>query len=120
MARFEHIPPLLIGRSGQWILAGWLTYQSDIAGRIVVPEGFETDLASIPAPFTPLIPVDGRHRAAAIVHDWLCRRGEIERKTADRVFLEAMTVLQEKAWRRYTMYAAVRLYSGWLRLRGKA
>lgn len=118
--RFVQIPTLAIGGSGQWILAGELIYESDLAGTIVVPEGFETDLASIPRIFTPLIPKNGKHRAAAIVHDWLCRMGAVKRRTADRVFLEAMKHLDEARWRRWSMYSAVRVYSLWLQLIGKA
>jgi len=117
---FLYIPALYIGRSGQWILAGELRYESGICGLVRVPEGFETDLASIPRMFRWLLPQnDGHHRAAAIVHDYLCRERQVPRSVADSVFLEAMTALGEHTWRRYTMYGAVRLFSIWLKLTGQ-
>lgn len=36
---------------------------------VIVPEGFVTDLASIPLALTPILPRDGLYRHAAMVHD---------------------------------------------------
>lgn len=36
------------GGSGRWRLTEPLTYYSDGFGMVVVPEGFESDLASVP------------------------------------------------------------------------
>lgn len=114
MARFIKIPTLEIGRKGQWILADRLIYSSSLIDDLVIVEkGFETDLASIPRVFTPLIPKNGKHRAAAIVHDYLCREKPVTRGVADKIFLEAMKVLKVRAWRRNAMYFAVRTASGW-------
>lgn len=116
MANFVHIPPLHIGRSEQWVLDGVLIYQSDIEldgkpVRVVVPPGFETDLASIPD-IVPnyLIPRNGRHRLPAIVHDYLVRNlySGMKRSVADQIFREAMGVCNVPAWRRWVMWAAVR------------
>jgi len=108
-AYFEQIPPLEIGRKGQWILHEDLIYISELAGTIVVPKGFETDLASIPQILTPVFPKNDDHRPAAIVHDYLCRLDEVERSWADRVFLEAMKVNQVFGWRRWLMFLGVRI-----------
>ena len=114
MAEFIKIPALRIGRKGQWELVLPLEYQSDILIKpIIVPQGFETDLASIPRLFTPLIPKNGKHRAPAIVHDWLCRNPITSKKTTDKIFLEAMKVSKVGLWRRRAMYAAVRAASVW-------
>ena len=114
MARFINIPALEIGRKGKWVLSGALIYQSDLLKKeIVVPIGFETDLASIPRIFTPLIPKNGKHRAPAIVHDWLWRETFVLPSLADKIFLEAMKVANVSAWRRYTMYHAVRATVLW-------
>lgn len=115
MAQFIQIPALIIGRSGQWLLASELIYDSTLLeSKVIVPRGFETDLASIPRIFTPLIPKNGYHRAPAIVHDFLCRQEICYRPTADKVFLEAMEVSNVAVWRRYTMYFAVRSLSFYL------
>lgn len=109
-SKFIKIPALEIGTSGQWILHGNLKYSSDILDDfVIVPIGFETDLASIPRIFTPIIPKNGNHRPAAIVHDWLCRKDDFKRKTADKIFREAMKVLGVRRTRRYAMYYAVRI-----------
>lgn len=103
-------------RSNQWVTVGALVYLSDIAQRtITVDEGFETDLASIPRSFHWLIPVNGKHRLAAIIHDWLYAKAPdwCTRKLADQVLLEAMKALGESWWRRTAMYSAVRA-GGWL------
>jgi hypothetical protein len=111
MAKFIKVPPLKIMGDGRWQLADILIYESDLTIlQIVILEGFETDLASIPS-WVPefLIPRNGRHRAAAIVHDYLCRNPTLEeRSLADKIFLEAMKVDGVPAWRRYAMYYAVR------------
>jgi hypothetical protein len=114
MAEFIKIPALNIGRKGQWELVLELEYQSDhLVKPIIVPAGFETDLASIPRLFTPLVPKNGKHRAPAIVHDWLCRNKITSKKMTDKIFLEAMKVAKVSKWRRYAMFAAVRVASPW-------
>ena len=117
MSAFLSKSPLDIGeRSGQWITAGVIRYQSDIAKRVIeMPAGFVTDLASIPRSFMWLIPVNGKHRSAAIVHDYLyvTKPDWCDRAMADGIFLEAVEVLGETKWRRRAMYAAVHV-GGWL------
>jgi len=114
MPEFIKIPALIIGRKGQWELVHELEYESDLLIKpITVPQGFETDLASIPRVFTPLIPKNGRHRAPAIVHDWLCRNKVTSKKITDQIFLEAMKVSGVPKLRRYAMYWAVRVASPW-------
>ena len=83
------------------------------SGRIIeVAAGFETDGASVPRVFWPVIDRLGRHAKAAVLHDWLYAEKPFSRREADAVFLEAMDVLDVVWWRRYTMWAAVRLF-GW-------
>lgn len=122
MARFVKVPPLKIMGDGRWELAGILVYESDLTIlQIVILEGFETDLASIPS-WVPefLIPRNGRHRAAAIVHDYLCRNPTLEeRSLADQIFLEAMKVDDVPGWRRYAMYYAVRSVTIWRKVMRK-
>lgn len=84
-----------------------------------IPEGFLTDGASVPRIFWGLIPPWGKYGAAAIVHDYLCEflqmqvNGQavnISRKTADKIFCEAMEVLEVPWWPREPMHAAVSSY----------
>jgi hypothetical protein len=93
-----------------WRLDAPLLYQSELVGLISVPEGFETDFASIPRFFHRLLPKNGDYDAAAVVHDWLYATGDFSKDTADRVFLEAMKCLGVSAWKRTSMYQAVNLF----------
>lgn len=117
MSKFIQTSALAIGvEAAQWITVGEIRYDSKLAGRvIVIPAGFETDLASIPRHLTALFPVNGVHRNAAIVHDYLYQAKLVwcDRALADGVFLEAMEVLVEARWRRTAMWLGVRL-GGWL------
>ncbi len=95
---------------GQWILGAPLVYDSVIAGRtLTVPMGFRTDLAS-----TPRLPVvyllfGGVATRAAVVHDYLYSTGEVPRKLADEVMREASEVIGVPWWRRWAMWAGVRV-----------
>ena len=128
MALFIKTSPLDIADDPeQWVLTGQWVYQSDWYGddgnpaKIIVPAGFITDLASIPRVFRFLIVKNGRHRRAAVVHDWLCRLGlEFNRVTADKIFLEAMKLCGVPRMRRRLMYWAVRVNTARLKLIGKA
>lgn len=80
---------------------------------ITVPEGFVTDLASVPRVLWPLMASSGQHQRAAIVHDWLyqCVTG-VSRFLADAIFRDLMASLNVPVWRRVAAYYAVRAF-GW-------
>lgn len=80
--------------------------------KITVPEGFRTDLASVPIPARWLIPKSGRYNQAAVLHDYLYTIQDRPRKEVDRIFLEAMGVLGVPKWKRWVMYRAVRIGGG--------
>lgn len=94
---------------GRWILCKPLVYESDVAKQtFTVPEGFETDLASVPRlPVVYLLTGDTA-RAAAVVHDYLYSSRKVSRKVADAVLREASEVSGVPAWRRWLMWAGVR------------
>ena len=86
--------------------------------RIDVPAGFVTDFASVPQGFRFYVGRTGKHALAAVVHDYLYKTQfidgtPIERKTADKIFLEAMKVSGVRWTKRRIMYRAVRLF-GWV------
>lgn len=56
-----------------WIVRAPLVWCDSAYGRIAVPVGFRTDLASIPRALRnlPSFDPDGRSRRAAVMHDWL-------------------------------------------------
>ena len=89
--------------------------------RLIVPEGFVSDLASVPWLFRRVLPRFGPWNAAAIVHDYLYREGEINgreiiQREADEIMLAVMkynaNVPRRKA---YAIYAGVRLggFAAW-------
>ena len=89
---------------------------------ILIPEGFITDFASIPAPLrgSPL-----GHRKdteqAAVVHDYTRRHGylplkngknvTVSEKLSDQIFKEMLKESGVGWWRRNAMYLAVRIGS---------
>jgi hypothetical protein len=109
---FRSDPILRVAGDGEFKLESPLVYVTRQGETIVVPPGFITDLASIPRIFHPLIPVNGRHRSAAIVHDFLYVIQDRERGEADRIFLEAMEDSGVRWTQRRLMYSAVRV-GGW-------
>jgi len=101
----------------RWRLVEDFKYYTDLLGErktFTVPAGFETDFASIPKPLLalPFIRWRDKFNKAAVVHNWLYHTQEVDRKTADRIFLEALLVLGIPRWKAYLFYAAVRLF-GW-------
>jgi len=58
--------------------------------RAVIPEGFETDLASIPWPVCLIFRPDGPWARAAVLHDWLYSDVQVSRFLADAMFRVAM------------------------------
>ena len=93
-----------------WILDEDLIYISDLAGFINVPEGFETDFASVPRlPIAYTAFGDRAHREA-VLHDYLYRKDSIPCVTymqANRVFLEAMKLRGKGVLVRFPMFWAV-------------
>lgn len=72
---------------GSWRLTAPFTFVGR-RGAITVPEGFRTDLASVPRLLHPLFPPDGEYAEAAVIHDYLCQHSI--RRRADAVFLEVL------------------------------
>ena len=87
----------------------WKRYKITIR----VPKGFVSDFASIPRPFRFFIPKLGLYNKAAVLHDHAYQRWVLSRRQADLLFLDAMTDLKVKKWKRNAMYKFVRLF-GWL------
>lgn len=93
----------------------------------VVPRGdcLNTDLASIPPFATWLVPKDGRHTQAALLHDaMIVKPGEakdyegpqdVTDEQADRIFRDGMRVGGVPFFRRWIIWTAVAMRSYWLR-----
>lgn len=87
-----------------------LIFESALGGEIIVPAGFVTDFSSVPRlPLAYWLTGNTSHRSA-VIHDYLYHTGTVSREMADRIFLEAMKSRNVPAWRRSSMYWAVRLF----------
>lgn len=98
-----------------------LAYLDRHVGELLVPAdaGFRTDLTSVPALFTWLVPKTGAHLPAALLHDALVAgRGdpasyvstdgrEVDRVEADRIFRDAMADTGTGVIRRWIVWSAV-------------
>lgn len=108
-----------------WIVDHPLVFQSDIIGKITVPAGFQTDLASVPRMPLFYMLYGGRAHHEGVVHDLLFRkdaaehvefldglRKEVTFSQANRVFLEAMKARHKSFLVCYGMTAGV-FIGGW-------
>lgn len=69
--------------------------------RIVVPQGFVTDLASIPKPLRNIFDPNGDSRKPAVLHDWIYRTHEFTKAQCDQLLYDALVVCGESkfvAW----------------------
>ena len=116
------------GDNGEWELLTDLIYIGN-RDQFLVPKGFKTDFASIPRIVNSIVPKNGRHDGAAIVHDYLYREqprvapamNPITRLDSDRIFRRIMKELGVGIIRRNLIYRAVRLGGGfsWAKSRKK-
>lgn len=77
---------------------------------ILVPKGFDTDLASIPRIFWAIYPPFGRYMRAAIVHDYLYRKSILSETFCDRIFYELMKKDGVNLFTRFIFYSFVRTF----------
>jgi hypothetical protein len=93
-------------------------YLDEEYGELLVPadlDAFRTDLTSVPALFTWLVPKTGNHLVPALLHDGLVSAPQeyvgppIDRPSADRVLRRAMRDTHVGTVRRWLMWAAVTL-----------
>lgn len=97
---------------GKWFrLEQHFFYTSKEGKDYQIPEGLNTDFASIPRGLRWLIPRVGDHGMSAVMHDWLCEFKIVNRKKADSLFLESMKISKVNWLKRKMMYFGVRSYS---------
>jgi hypothetical protein len=107
------------GDGKHWILTAplhWTDTKED--WTVIVPVGFDTDLASIPRPFWPLFPPSGRYAPAAVLHDWLYWHGMVQtepitRRYADHVLRTAAGDLGVSWPVRWAIWDGVRAFGHW-------
>ena len=96
------------------------SFQIDV-NIVKVPEGFVTDLASIPQLFWQWIPPMGPYGYAAIVHDFLYWEQYTDRSSADKIFYLGMNDLKVSKFKSIPIYNAVKIAGGiaWQRNKSK-
>lgn len=107
------VSPMADGKT--WVIRAPFSYEVGELGSgevIEVPEGFQTDFASVPRPLWPIVSRWGRHGKAAIIHDFAYWDQTYDKKRADEIFREAMGVLGVSGWRKFLIYQAVRWLGG--------
>lgn len=116
MSRFTEVllvSPLADGRT--WVTRKEFGYDVGEEGSgdsIDVPIGFMTDFASIPRPLWAILPRWGKYGNAAVIHDYCYWDQSRSRLESDRIFREAMEVLEVPRWKIRAIYCAVRLGAG--------
>lgn len=95
----------------KWALEYDFIYESDLAGRLIVPAGFVCDLNSIPR-FLWWASTPTDFPEAGVVHDW-AYRGNLPRNVADRVYAELLTLLGMGDARVASRYMALRAFGRW-------
>ena len=98
--------------NGKFELISDYIYQ--IEERVIrVPKSFVTDYASIPRIFRAIVLPYGKHSGASVVHDYLYSKScelNIERKKADKIFLEILKEEGVNPILARLMYIAVRVF----------
>ena len=115
MSRFTApllVTPLNDGKS--WVIIthdfAYEVGEEGSGDSVAVPRGMVSDFASVPRPIWWFAAPWGKHGHAAVIHDagyYLQRRSRSE---YDRIFLEAMQVLEVGKLKRTLMYVAVRWF----------
>lgn len=116
-------------KPGSYVVVDPITYVDQGGREWTIPRRsdvpFETDLASIPAFATWLVPKDGSHTPGALIHDAMVLKDQEEpnyappvprigAEEADRIFRQAMQHLGVRLIRRWLMWTAVSIRSFWV------
>lgn len=96
-----------------WVVTAPLQWDEPDGQKIIVPEGFRTDLASIPRLFRnlPFLDPDGVSRRPAVLHDYLYSQ-QVARASADYKLFKALREEGASYATAWTFWAAVRCF-GW-------
>ena len=113
MGKFLDLPleaDFVLG-SDDIILVKNFRYQYKENDIIEVPSGFRSDGASIPTVvWLPIGNPFEEYLEAAVIHDYLYRKGIGTKSHADKVFLQGMKDLKVNAVKRRVMYWAVKFF----------
>ena len=104
--------------NGKWQLLEEVVYTVGYKGSediIQVPQGFETDGASIPRLLRTIIwnPFDTKFIAARLIHDYLYISQIRNKETADDIFFEILLMSWVGKWKSVVMYHRVKWFGKW-------
>jgi hypothetical protein len=115
----QFLTTLKTEQKGKWKhkLFGVLEYHDEKEGLVEVPEGFETDFASIKVLhnvflFVLFALVSGYGNYSATVHDFLYATSALTRRRCDDVLYRALRAEGIAQWRAWLFWAGVRLGGG--------
>lgn len=94
------------------VLAEQLIYTTSWGADIRVPEGSDSDGASVPRLLWRVFPPFGRYWRAALLHDYLYRHTFMTKKVCDGIFYEAMLACKVPKIKAWTIYQGVNLFGG--------
>lgn len=106
-------------KDGYWTIGQTVTYCSERGPVIVIPEGFETNLASIPRLMLVFFRKAGKHRKSAALHDYLYSKDGrkaypgFTREWCDEEFYLAMILCDVPKWKAKCFYWGV-CALGWM------
>lgn len=83
----------------------------DLTQIIKVPKGFDTDFASVPRIFWAILSPIDEYAKAAVIHDYCYRHGLFKKSKCDKIFKEAMEVLNVPKWKIFVIYWSVYLFA---------
>lgn len=78
--------------------------------NIIIPEGFLTDLSSVPRILWMFIPPYRMAVPASVLHDYMYTYGWKSRKEADELFYKILLTHNVPKWQSFLMYIAVRIF----------
>ena len=99
-------------KPGHFAVVGNVAYNGSF--HYTVPNGFVTDLASIPRVLAPIFSKTGRSRKPAVFHDHMYATKWRTRKECDQAFREMLIARGASKFTAYIYYTGVRA-GGWTR-----
>jgi hypothetical protein len=94
-----------------WIVTSPFSYtDQEFNQKINIPSGFITDGASSPRFVIPVVSQWGKHGRASVIHDWLYRYKPVDRKTADKMFVNAMKLDGVVKWKIFLIHFALQMF----------
>jgi len=103
-----------------WMISEDIEFKLSNGEKVLVPRGFETDLASVPRILWSITPPYGDFLLAIILHDWLyasdykrsCLGERKARKFSDDEMLKWSNKMNLNKFDNYLKYFGVRLFGG--------